>query len=102
MKPLIWVDAGSRNEAVSQTQYSIKIKKLKLKDFVEKTDSEDTELHKQNIDSLRVQKGLKLPKFVYRNLMGTYWDGNSLRNRLKLQYERIWEWKNIRMKEYLM
>ena len=66
MKPVIRDDAEFRNEVVSQTQYSLKIKKLKLelKDFVKKTDSKDTEVHNQNIDSLRVQMGVKLPKFV--------------------------------------
>ena len=66
MKPLIRDDAEFRNEIVSQPQYSLKIKKfkLKLKDFVEKTDSEDTEVYNQNIESLRVQTGIKLPKFV--------------------------------------
>ena len=44
LKPLSRDDAEYRNEVVSKTQYSLKIKKLKLKlkDFVEKTDSEDT------------------------------------------------------------
>ena len=76
LKPLIRDDAEFRNEAVSQTQYSLKIKnlKLKLKDFVEKTDSEDTEVHNQNIDSLRVQTGVKLPKFVLQKF-----DGDILR-----------------------
>ena len=66
LKPLIRDDAEFRNEVVSQTQYSLKIKKLKLKlkDFVEKTDNEDTEVHNQNIDSLRVQTRVELPKFV--------------------------------------
>ena len=56
MKQLIRDEAEFRNEVVSQTQYSLKIKKLKLKleDFVEKTDSEDTKVHNQNTDSLRV------------------------------------------------
>ena len=96
MKPLIRDDAEFRNEVASQTQYSLKIKKLKLKlkDFVEKTDSEDTEVRNQNIDSLKVQTGVKLPTLCYKNLMGIYWDGNNLRNRLKQQY--------IKMKEYLM
>ena len=63
---LIRDEAEFRNEVVSQTQYSLKIKKLKLKleDFVEKTDSEDTKVHNQNIDSLRVQMGVKLSKCV--------------------------------------
>ena len=66
LKPLIRDDAEFRNEVVSQAQYSLKIKKLKLKlkDFVEKTDSEGTKVHNQNTDSLRVQTGVKLPKFV--------------------------------------
>ena len=44
LKPLSRDDAEYRNEVVSKPQYSLKIKKLKLKlkDFVEKTDSEDT------------------------------------------------------------
>ena len=56
LKRLIRDDAEFRNEVVSQAQYSLKIKKLKLqlKDFVDKTDSEGTE----------VQTGVKLPKFV--------------------------------------
>ena len=74
LKPLIRDDAEFRNEVVSQTQYSLKIKKLKLKDFVEKTDSEDTEVHNQKIDSLRVQTGVKLPKFVLQKF-----DGDILR-----------------------
>ena len=39
-----------------------------------KTDSEDTEVHKQNTDSLRVQTGVKLPKFVLQKF-----DGDILR-----------------------
>ena len=76
MKPLIRDDAEFRNEIVSQPQYSLKIKKfkLKLKDFVEKTDSEDTEVYNQNIESLRVQTGIKLPKFVLEKF-----DGDILR-----------------------
>ena len=76
LKPLIRDDAEFRNEVVSQAQYSLKIKKLKLKlkDFVEKTDSEDTKVHNQNIDSLRVQTGVKLPKFVLQKF-----DGDILR-----------------------
>ena len=76
LKPLIRDDAEFRNEVVSQTQYSLKIKKLKLKlkDFIEKTDSEDTEVHSQNIDSLRVHTGVKLPKFVLQKF-----DGDILR-----------------------
>ena len=76
MKPLIRDDAEFRNEVVSQAQYSLKIKKLKLKlkDFVEKTDSEGTKVHNQNIDSLRVQTGVKLPKFVLQKF-----DGDILR-----------------------
>ena len=72
LKPLIRDDAEFRNEVVSQAQYSLKIKKLKLKlkDFVEKTDSEGTEVHNQNIDSLRVQTGVKLPKFVLQKFDG--------------------------------
>ena len=72
LKPLIRDDTEFRNEVVSQTQYSLKIKKLKLKlkDFIEKTDSEDTEVHNQNIDSLRVQTGVKLPKFVLQKFDG--------------------------------
>ena len=72
LKPLVRDDAEFRNEVVSQTQYSLKIKKLKLKlkNFVEKTDSEDTEVHNQNIDSLRVQTGVKLPKFVLQKFDG--------------------------------
>ena len=56
-KLLITGDAEYRNEVVSQIQYSLAIKKLKLKlkYFVEKTDSEDTEVHNQNTDSLREQ-----------------------------------------------
>ena len=63
LKPLIRDDAEFRNEVISQTQYSLKIKKLKLKlkGFVEKPNSEDTEVHNQNIDSLQVQTGVKLP-----------------------------------------
>ena len=61
---LIRDEAEFRNEVVSQTQYSLKIKKLKLEDFVEKTDSEDTKVHNQNIDSLRAQMGVKLSKCV--------------------------------------
>ena len=74
LKPLIRDDAEFRNEVASQTQYSLKIKKLKLKlkDFVEKTDSEDTEVRNQNIDSLKVQTGVKLPTLCYKNLMGIY------------------------------
>ena len=65
---MIWI------QSQTDTQYSLKIKKskLKLKDFVEKTDSEDTKVHNQNIDNLRVQAGVKLPKSVLQNLMGTY------------------------------
>ena len=76
LKPLVRDDAEFRNEVVSQTQYSLKIKKLKLKlkCFVEKTDSEDTEVHNQNIDGLRVQTGVELPKFVLQKF-----DGDILR-----------------------
>ena len=76
LKPLIRDDAEFRNEVISKTQYSLKIKelKLKLKDFAEKTDSEDTEVHNQNIGSLRVQTGVKLPKFVLQKF-----DGDILR-----------------------
>ena len=44
MKPVIGDDAKYSNEIVFQTQYSLKLKKLKLKlkCFVEITDSEDT------------------------------------------------------------
>ena len=74
LKPLVRDDAEFRNEVVSQTQYSLKIKKLelKLKCFVEKTDSEDTEVHNQNIDGLRVQTGLSYRNLCYKNLMATY------------------------------
>ena len=76
LKQLIRDEAEFRNEVVSQTQYSLKIKKLKLKleDFVEKTDSEDTKVHNQNIDSLRVQMGVKLSKCVLQKF-----DGDILR-----------------------
>ena len=79
LKQLIRDDGEFRNEVVSQTQYSLKIKKLKLKskDFVEETDSEHTEVHNQNIDSLRVKTGLKLPKFVLQKF-----DGDILRRKL--------------------
>ena len=72
LKQLIRDDGEFRNEVVSQTQYSLKIKKLKLKskDFVEETDSEDTEVHNQNIDCSRVKTGLKLPKFVLQKFDG--------------------------------
>ena len=72
LKPLIRHDAEFRNEGVSQTQYSLKIKKLKLKlkDFIEKTDSKDTEVHNQNINSLRMQTGVKLLKFVLQKFDG--------------------------------
>ena len=79
LKPLIRDDAEFRNEVVSQTQYSLKIKKLKLKskDFVVEIDSEDAEVHHQNIDSLRVKTGLKLLKFVLQKF-----DGDILRRKL--------------------
>ena len=76
LKQLIRDEAEFKNEVVSQTQYSLKIKKLKLKleDFVEKTDSEDTKVYNQNIDSLRVQMGVKLSKCVLQKF-----DGDILR-----------------------
>ena len=61
MKPLIRDDANYRNEVVSQTQYSLKIKKLK---------SKDTRVYNQNTDSLRVQTGVKLLKFVLQKFDG--------------------------------
>ena len=72
LKQLIRDDAEYRYEVASQTQYSLKIKKLKLKlkDSVQKTDSEDKRVYNQNIDSLRVQAGVKLPKFVLQNFDG--------------------------------
>ena len=61
MKPLIRDDANYRNEVVSQTQYSLRIKKLK---------SKDTRVYNQNTDSLRVQTGVKLLKFVLQKFDG--------------------------------
>ena len=57
-----------------------------------KTDSEDTKVHKQNTDSLRVQTGVKLPKFVLQKF-----DGDILRWK---QFEESFEaavYKNERI-----
>ena len=47
---------------------------MKLKDFAEKTDREDNEVHNHNIDNLRVQTRVKLLIFVLQKF-----DGNILR-----------------------
>ena len=72
--PLIKDDNEYRNELVTQTEYSLKIKKLKLKlqSFTTKSDSENTENRNQNVDRNvdRAETGVKLPKFVLQKFDG--------------------------------
>ena len=56
---------------VKHKQYSLKIKKIKLKlqRYVEKVDSEATLISHQNSDNLRVEE-VKLPKFILKTFDG--------------------------------
>ena len=85
VKHLISDDTEYRNEVVGQAQYSLKIKKIKLKlqRYVEKVDSEATLISHQNSDNLRVETEVKLPKLILKTF-----DGDILKWK---QFEEMYE-----------
>ena len=76
--------------------------KLKLKHFVEKADSENLEVHNQNIESLRAQTAVKLSKFVKQKFDGNIMKWKQFEESFEVAVHKNERMSNIKKFTYLI